>query len=302
MAFNANALTEQVKLEDGFKLATKAVTESKLAKSLIGSGNFQAGVITKAPILKLSTDVVFQKQGCGRVAIGDTVFTEKYVEVASLAVYKDICYKNLEGTYMAQALAKGDDPEQAILDGTITKQILDKEIALVNEAVEKALFLGDITLTGATNANLNKFDGIKKQVSAVSATTVAGATVIEKLQALYMAMPETDRLKEDAYIFISDSIFEEYKLALWNKNMFREDGNTTLAGTSIKLFPTSGLNGTREVYALRLENLQLAFNGSPETTDFDLWYSKDDNIFKQNTYFSVGISVIFPEDVRKATV
>ncbi|MOA54612.1 hypothetical protein D3C78_1782640 [compost metagenome] len=83
--------------------------------------------------------------------------------------------------------------------------------------------------------------------------------------------------------------------------MYHPDADGVLAGFGIKLFVSSGLKG-REVYATRLSNFQLAFNGSPETTGFDLWYSKDDNIFKQNTYFSVGVSVIFPEDVRKATV
>jgi hypothetical protein len=302
MAFNIDALSEQVKLEDGFKIATKAVAEAKLAKALIASGNFQAGVITRAPILKLDTTVTFQKQGCGRTAIGDTTLGEKYVDVASLAVYKDYCFKDLEGTYVAQALVKSDDPEDAVLMAEFTKQIIDKEVALVNAGVEKLLFLGDTAATGADSANINKIDGIKKQVAGIAATVVAGDTVIEKLQVLYMAMPELDRLQEDAYIFLSDALYEEYKLALWAKNMYREDGQITLAGTSIKLFPTSGLSGSREVYALRLSNLQLAFNGSPESTGFDLWYSKDDNIFKENTFFSVGISVIYPEDVRKATV
>ncbi|WP_158798086.1 hypothetical protein [Pedobacter sp. L105] len=305
MAFNVSALSEQIQLEDGFKIATKGVSQAKLAKALIASLNYQAGVITSAPIIKFDTTVTFQKQGCGRTAIGDTSFGEKYVNVASLAVYKDYCYKDFEGTYMAQALIRSDDPEEAVLMSSFTTQIIDKDVALINAAVEVALFQGDTTITGATAANLNKFDGIVKQVVTTSgntATVVTGATIVEKLQALYMAMPDLDKLQEDAYVFISDALYEEYKLALWAKNMYREDGNLTVAGTSIKLFPTAGLNGTRTALALRLSNLQLAFNGSPETTGFDLWYSKDDNIFKENTFFSVGIAVVYPEDVRYTTV
>ena len=300
MAFNVDALSEQVKLADGFKLATKAVSEAKLAKALISSGNFQAGVQGRAPIMKMDSSITLQKQGCGRVAgAGDTRFTEKYLEVEKLAVYKDICYDVLEGTYMSQALAKGDDPEDAILKPEYTNQILDKEIALVNAVVETALFQADKT---SSDANLNKFDGIKKQLAGVTATEVEGATIVEKLQALYMAMPEVDRLKEDAHIFLSETLYEEYKLALWAKDRYREEASGVLAATSIKLFPTAGLNGSREVYAMRLENLQLGFNGSPESTKFDLWYDKASNIFMQNTFFSIGISVVHPEDVRKATV
>ncbi|WP_449439639.1 hypothetical protein [Pedobacter steynii] len=302
MAFDVTGLSDQVKLLEPYNIATKAVSEAKIAQALISSGNFQAGVKNRAPILKMATDVVFQSQGCGRTAIGDTQLSEKFIDVARLAVYKDICYEVLEGTYYGQLLAKGDNPEESVLDSAITKQIIDKEVSLVNEAVERIIFLGDKSLTGSTNSNLNKIDGIKKQVASVSATTVSGATIVEKLQALYMAMPEVDRLKEDAYIFLSETVYEEYKLALWGKDRYSQDGVDKLAATAIKLFPTSGLNGQREVYATRLSNLQLAFDGSAESTGFDLWYSKDDNIFKENTFFSVGVSVIYPEDVRKATV
>jgi hypothetical protein len=303
--FNVDALSEQVRLLDGFKLATKSVKEAKTAKLLIGSGNFQAGVLTRSPIMKMNTDVVFQKQNCAvRNPLGGTTFQEVFVDVTKLAVYEDICYDKLEGTYMSQALiSTTDDPSEEVLMAEFTKQILDKQIALINLGVEKLIWLGNESLSGATN-NLNKISGIKSQVSGVSATTVSGATIAAKLQSLYFAMDEDDRLAEDAYIFVSEAVYEQYTVELWAADRFNSNKDTELklAGLNIKLFPTPGLSGTREVYATRLSNLQLAFAGSPEVDKIDLWFSKDDNIFKQNAFFSLGIKVIEPSDVKKATV
>lgn len=304
MAFNVEALSEQVKLQDGFKLATKGVKEAKTAKLLISSGNFQAGVLTRSPIMKMDTSVTFQKQGCGRTAIGGTSFAETFIDVAKLAVYKDICYADLEGTYMSQALISNtDNPSEEVLMAEFTKQILDKEIALINLGVEKLIWQGQTSLSGSTN-NLNKLDGILTQVSGVTATPVSGTTIVGKLQSLYMAMDEDERLMEDAYIFVSESVYEQYTIELWNADRFNsaKDVDLKLAGLSIKLFPTPGLSGNRTAIATRLSNLQLAFAGQPEVDNIDLWYSKDDNIFKENAFFSVGIKVIEPSEVKKATV
>ena len=299
MAFNVDALSEQVKLQDGFKLVTQGVKEGKTAKLLIGSGNFQAGVLNRAPILKFDTNITFQKQGCGRTALGDTTFGETYIDVEKLASYKDICYDVAEGTYLAQALmSTSNDPEDRVLMAEYTKQIFDKEIALMNLEVEKLIWSGDKALTNG----MKFIDGIKKQLTAVTATTVTGATIAEKLQKVYLAMDEDRRKLDDAYIFLSDSVYEQYKIELWGANRFHEDADLKLAGTSIKLFPTPGLSGTREVYGMNLSNLQLGFTGSAETDNIDMWYSKDDNIFKTNAFVSVGIKVITPSEVVKAVV
>lgn len=299
MAFNVDQLSEQVKLAEGFKLVVDGVKEGKTSKLLIDSGNFQSGVLSRAAILKMDTNITLQKQGCGRVAMGTTSFGETFLEVEKLASYKDICFDVIEGTYLDYALmSTSNDPEDRVLQGEYIKEIFAKEVALINLEVEKNIWSGDKTLTN----NLKHIDGIKKQLAGVTATTVAGDTIAKKLQKVYYAMDEDRRLLEDAYIFISESLYEEMYTEQYNLNLVREDVLFKVPGTQIKLFPTPGLSGTREVYGMNLSNLQLGFTGAPETDNIEMFYSKDDNIFKTNAFVSVGIKVITPSQVVKAVI
>jgi hypothetical protein len=86
--------------------------------------------------------------------------------------------------------------------------------------------------TASANVNLNKFDGFVKLIgsSAVEAnnttyygtpaTSITAANVVAIVDALYRAIPSQVVAKDDMTIFMSDSVFRTYTIALKNANMF----------------------------------------------------------------------------------
>jgi hypothetical protein len=296
--FNVDQLSEQYRNLEGNKIAVRNIKEAKTADALIASNNYQANVQGKAPVLKMSTESTLQAAGCGFNPMGSTTFSEKYLEVAKLQIAKSHCYSDLESTYVGHMLKNGDNPETDVLPVEITNQLIDMEVKQAAMKVERLIWSGD---KASQTADLKHIDGIRKQLTAVTATVVTGDSIIEKLIALYQAMPEETRDSEDAYVFMSPAMATEYRIAVWSKGNYHADAVDKVAAVGIKIFETPGLTGTREVYATTLSNFQLGFGGTTDAA-FKLWFSEDDQVFKQLASFSVGVTVIFPEDVRKAVL
>jgi len=303
MAFDKSALSEVIKqVNGGFKMVVNGIQEGVTVKLLKDSKNYQAGVITSAPILKMNTDVVLQKQGCGRIANGGVAFGETEVSVTKLASYQDWCFDDLEGTYLTEVTAAAEGVEDRVLSQEYVKQILDTQVAKMKLKGELLLWQGDTTKT--TNPDLKWFNGIEKQVAAgTTAISVSGSTSIsDKLYDLYDAVDEDILEAEDTYMFMSKAVHRAYARELYKADKTNVDTDLVFAKTDLKIIVVPGLKGSKNVYISRLSNFHMAFTGVPETESIEMWFSKDDNIYKLNAYFSLGIKVIDPSQVVFASI
>lgn len=304
MAFDVTGLSQHVK-NDSLKLATRAVAEAKTAQALIASGNYQSGVKGFAAILKLDTSLNFQSgASCGRTAIGDITLSDKKLEVVPLKDVKNFCPKAFYNTYLGIALAKGQDPAGETVSGEVVDQITDKRVKDVAKGVEELLWKGDKSITGTTS-NLRFVDGIRKQAVSASGSTLfvtSGTTTIQKLTSLYAAVPPEISEHEDFRIYIGEDLYKQYLIDIaMEKIPVPPKDDTILYGGTAKLFPTSGLNGSKAAYAMLESNLQLGMDGDSETEKFDLKFSMETEQWYQDVHFAVGISVVLPEEVYYAT-
>lgn len=308
MAFDVSALSNYTK-ENEALLVTSSVLGAKTASLIKAQGNVMVGVKSAEKINIMDTDAIFQAGGtCGFNASGTTTFTQRTVTVGKIKVNESLCPKSLEAKYLQKALPEGSRYDSIAFAADYT----GKKSARIAAQLETAIWQGD---TASANVNLNKFDGFVKLIgsSAVEAnnttyygtpaTSITATNVIAIVDALYRAIPSQVVAKDDMTIFMSDSVFRTYTIALKNANMFnyafdgKADSEFTLPGTSIKVVSTQGLNGVSKLYAARLSNLFLGTDLLNEEERYELFYAKEADEVRFVAEFKMGVNVAFLDEV-----
>jgi hypothetical protein len=299
MALDTTALSAQTDLISN-KLITKAIANSATAKKLIETSNYQAGVKTRAAVLKMSAGVTVQSgANCGRNPLDTTVFGEAVIVVAPLKTNENICAKAFYGTYLQAAISKGQH-EETISD-EIIEQVLAKKIEAVAAVNEKLLWNGDTAANVSTG--LQFIDGIRKQAKVGNtALTLVGTDTLSRLQNAYSQANIDVRHDEDFYVFVSEQVYDEYLLNLANKNIFKPTDDMKLFGTTGKLFVAPGLNGSREIYMGKLENIQLGTDGTDDSEKAGLVWSVETQSFYLDFAWAIGVKVIYPEEMSFAVL
>lgn len=297
MGFDISNLGSYIQ-NNGKEYALKSVASAKTAKALIDAKQVQFGVKGTAAILKLSSDVsLIDGSVCGARTGGSVIaLTNKNIVVKALKDEANLCPATLSNTFYANAVAMGQSPQEELVPAFATAIMDDRamKIAAVNE---KLLWIGDTSLTGSTN--FKRIDGIAKQVT--GATAVTGATVVEKLQNVFLATNVDVRGQEDYRIFIGEDTFANYKIALAAKNIYQPTEDSTLFGTIAKLFVTSGLNGSGKAFSMRLSNLQLGLDGEGDADSAEMRFSIETGQWYQDFKYSLGVAVIFQEEASVFT-
>jgi len=301
MAFDISQLGSYV-AESGKNYALVSVASANTAKALIDSKNVQMGVRGSAAILKLNSDVVLvDASSCGRVANTAVALSNKNIVVKPIADYLTICPEALWNTFYAESIGNTQAPEEEFLPAFANAIMEDraKKIAFANEQL---LWQGNTSLTGATN--LNRINGIITQVTGTTGTTltVTGATIVEELQNMFLQVPVNISEQDDFVIAIGRDTYNKYLVSLALKNIFRPVDDNSIYGTSGKFFVTNGLNGTNQAYALRWSNLVLGMNGDGEADKAELRYSIETRSWYQDFEYSLGIAVIYPNEVFYANL
>ena len=299
MALDVSALSAQTELISN-KLITKAIANSATAKALIDSGNYQAGVKSRSAVLKMSAGVTVQSgANCGRTALDTTTFGEAIITVAPLKTNENICQKAFYGTYLQAAISKGQH-EETISD-EIIEQVLAKKIEAIAAVNEKLLWNGDTAALPATG--LQFFDGIRKQAKVGNtALTLVGTDTLSRLQSAYSQSNIDVRHDDDFYVFVSEQVYDEYLLNLDNKNVFKPTEDMKLFGTTGKIMVVPGLNGTREIYMGKLENIQLGTDGLDDSEKTSLVWSIESQSFYLDFAWTLGVKVIYPEEMAFAVL
>jgi hypothetical protein len=297
MAFNTSGLSAYVENKSK-NIAVQAVKGSATAKLLIDNNSFQSEVKGSHAILKMDVDVNLQDgSACGRTALGSVTLTDKTITVKAIKDTQNICAKTLYNTYYAQMVANGQNPEGETFDPAFLDKILELKGAKIANAVEVLLWQGD-TLSGS--ANLNKIDGLLKQITAASdEITIAesGADVVAKLQSVFAAMPVQVRKQDDFRIFLGQDLYDSYVIAMANKNIYKPVEDFKLFGTTAILVPTPGLDSTNKVVAARISDLQFATDMVSEETKAVFKYSMETENWYLDYHFAVGVAAVHTSQI-----
>lgn len=303
MSFNISALPQYVD-QTSKKLLVDTVFGNQTATVLKDAGSVTLGVKGQYALQLLSTDVALQNStGCGRTPSGNANFTQAIITVYPLKDEQNLCPKPLENTWMVQYLTKG----QTYTESIFANEIMQARALKIAQENEKLIWQGDsVAQSGSTT--LGKFDGFAKQIKAgayiplTGGTIASGATVVEKLQGAFLATPSKITEQADAVMFLGTDVYNEYNVALALKNLFHPSADKTLFGTTIKLVPVDGLNGTRGVYVGRLRSFQLATDLLGESEKASMEYSIETQNIYMDFHYALGVKPVYVNEIGVATV
>ena len=316
MSFSISTLSNYTK-ENEAQLVTSSVLGAKTAALIKSAGNVMVGVKSAETINIMDTDAFFQAGGtCGWNASGTTTFTQRTVTVGKIKVQEALCPKALEAKYLQKALPTGSQYDSIPFE----QDYSDKKAKTIASQLETAIWNGDTT---SANGNLNKFDGFIKLIGAASGvvdanvsgfisgaplSSITAANVVSLFDGVYKAIPAKVVAADDMVIVCGQDTFRTYTIALKNANMFqysidvKADAEFVLPGTSIKVVALQGLNGTNDVYAMRLSNLFLGTDLLNEEEKFEIFFAKEADEVRFAAEFKMGVNVAFPDEIVKVAI
>jgi len=316
MSFSVSTLTNYTK-ENEASLVTSSVLGAKTAALIKSAGNVMVGVKSAETINIMDTDAFFQAGGsCGWNASGTTSFTQRTVTVGKIKVQEALCPKALEAKYLQKALPTGSQYDSIPFE----QDYSDRKAKTIASQLETAIWQGD---TASANGNLNKFDGLIKLIGAASGvvdanvsgyvsgaplSSITAANVVSLFDGIYKAIPAKVVSADDMVIVCGVDTFRTYTIALKNANMFnysfdgKADSEFVLPGTSIKVIALNGLNGTNDLYALRLSNLFLGTDLLNEEEKFEIFFAKEADEVRFAAEFKMGVNIAFPDEIVKVAI
>lgn len=211
--------------------------------------------------------------------------------VAPYKVNMELCEEDLRKKWMNNELIVRAGGETLPFE----EQITDNIIKGVNKQLENLVW-------NATDAS-NGFNGFLPLFDA-DANVIdvsAGATDYETALEVYKAIPA--EILDKAEIFVGDDKFRSIVLEITAKNLYHynpevDDAKTIiLPGTNTKLHAVPGLNGKKRMVACDPQNLYYGFNGSDDADSFDIWYSKDNQVFRVAIKFNAGVQYAFGDQI-----
>lgn len=292
MALNLSALPDYIN-QNSREFVTRAITENDTVKYLNSIGALRVGVKGKEAVQILDADVVIQlNENCGRTPSGDTDFSQVILEVVPLADFQNYCPKAFEKKWMSQYLTKG----QHYTDLLFAEDMMNVRASKIALANEKLIWQGD---TASADPNLNKFDGVLKQLATagVTATDLSATTdIVAQLQAM-VAGADADLLASgDFAIFLGKDKAVAYQIALANKNLFREGDALKVYGTDISIVGVAGLSGTGKAVAGRASHLIVGTDLVSDMDTASLDYSVETKQFYMDFQWALGVTLAFPDE------
>lgn len=295
MAFNVETITGYVE-EHKSELIGKAVLGAKTISML----NWMTGIKGATKINLIDTDAVIQNgEACGFAASGDSKITQREIDPKLLKVNMEYCPKTLLNTYLQHEVKIGAGRETLPFEAKLTEGIAES----VASKLEKMIWKGNAT-------NDNEFDGIVTILNSAATNVVTEATGTTASKAIldtYMAIPSEVVSKGDVVIFVSEGTYRKYIQELVASNKYHydpkyADGEYVVEGTNVKVVAVTGLipttaDTTEYIVASSLSNLFYGTDLAGDEETFDIWFSKDERVYKVAIEWLSGAQIAYPSEV-----
>jgi hypothetical protein len=303
--YDISALADYVDQQSEM-INVKQVTEAKSMEYM----RLQTGIKHKEIIKLLDDQISLQDATCKMTASGDTVFTDREIEVASIGWMKEFCNNDLVGFWTQLALRAGaaSENEEMVFEEAIVSLLMDKQ-ALINENL---IWQGDKL---SADANLNKIDGFIKILTVANSCVELNTTSSPQIDStnaysimrdsVYANTPKNIKRNPSFVAFVGCEVFEHLKANLVDLNLFHYNPETLsngmdsiiLPGTSMRVVSVPGLDNSDNVYTGISTDFVVGTDLESDFDEFKIWYSMDDDILKMRCKYRIGVQVPFPDQV-----
>lgn len=264
-----------------------------------------AGVKSSAALNILTSDIAFGNGAvCGWNEAGTSTLSQRVLTTGQIKVNMAICDKTLLGKWAEYQVRIAAGQKNLPFEEDLMRDLARR----IANALEVAIWQGDTT---SGNANLNKFDGVVKLLSAsgsgvITSAAVSGETKMAAVKRALLAMP-AGTIKEDSVIWCGTSFLRDYEQELVTANLFHfEPGmdydSITIPGSRVKLQATQGLDGVNYIVAGQLSNFFFGCDLMDDSEKFEVWYSQDNREFRIAVEFNAGVQVAFPGNIVLAGI
>lgn len=229
---------------------------------------------------------------CGFSANGDTKFSQRNIVTKVVKVNSQWCPKDLLGKYTEWAVNISAKNPNLPFEEYITAGIVED----VDKQIENIAWMGsdDLGISGVTEILSADTATVKKEYA-------AGTSAYDIVKQAYMAIP-VDVL-DKAQIFVGRDLFREFMNDMVEKNYYHYsagEGSLTefiFPGTNIKVNATAGLDGSGLAVAGDPKGIVMGVDLVNDKEEFDLFFSKDDRVWKLVIEFVLGFQVAFPDEM-----
>lgn len=260
----------------------------------------QTGIKKSAYLNYLDLTPSFQDgSACGFNPLDQINLTHKEIEVATLKVDGQICPETLLGKY-GEWLVRVNATENEL---PFEQYILDTLVAQINKGIETLIWTGD---TG----NSDPIDGFLTQFAAdasvITSAIAAGTNAYEGILQVYLAMPE-EAVERGAVLFVAPEVFRIAVAGLVAANLYNyaapagDVDEFILPGTNAKVVKAPGLAGSLKIVGTFGDNLVYGTDGENDSEDVDVWFSKDDRLFKYEVKWNTGVAYHFGDQIVVGT-
>ena len=260
----------------------------------------QTGIKKSAYLNYLDLTPSFQDgSACGFNPLDSINITHKEIEVATLKVDGQICPETLLGKY-GEWLVRVNATENEL---PFEQYILDTLVAQINKGIETLIWTGD---TG----NSDPIDGFLTQFAAdasvITSAIAAGTNAYEGILQVYLAMPE-EAVERGAVLFVAPEVFRIAVAGLVAANLYNyaapagDVDEFILPGTNAKVVKAPGLAGSLKIVGTFGDNLVYGTDGENDSEDVDVWFSKDDRLFKYEVKWNTGVAYHFGDQIVVGT-
>jgi len=292
-------------LEDYTNENTGLIAAALYSAPTISEIEVIAGQKSNVKLNKLAHTLTLAAKACGGwSAAGSTVLTQQEVTVCPIQYEEALCPADLETKWFSQLMRDGSNED----DFPFAQFILEDKMKALSSQVEYMFWQGN---SAGGSGNLALCNGILYSLSGNSSDTywsgstdVTSSGIIASINGLILNMPEVIYGEEDVIIYCSSAVYRTYIQALITANLYNYadaiNGKTlrvTVPGHNVEVIATGGLRGTDTLFLTTKSNMVFVTDLLSETSDLDMWWSKDNREVRIAGQFMFGAGVYFPEYV-----
>lgn len=222
---------------------------------LLDAQSVMPDVKSKAQIPSIHIGDSTTAYNCDWSPSGTYAIATKSIEVADLAVQKEICEKDMNPLFISALMRSGSNNEDFV-PPAVMDVILQQQVRVVNKEVEFMIWRGDTG--GAVGNYLDRIDGflVKFLADATVIDVIGVATTAANIQGeldrIKAVIPDVMRSTYDeptVGFWMSPGNVDKYRSSLVNAFNNPDKIQPELSYVGIKIFPTTGLTDSDIVFA-----------------------------------------------------
>ena len=289
MSFNVSALST-IKQEYDANLAVPFLLDNVFLNPKNKLVKIQPNVKGTYSVNVLTSTISVATGHCGFSAGGSDALSQVDITVVDKNVAKEFCMKDLND-YWASAYLSAGSYENSL---SVEQSFFQENARRIAKAVEDQAIADVFSYINTNSGSSN--------VVTTTAMTIANASVVADsiIDSMIANAPELTQL-ENVYMFMSTANFSSLRRNYAAANKFHTEplngieNSLRIDGTNVTAIGLGGLS-TNQMLLTSSDNIYFGTDIVDEaSTDFDIWYSKDDRIVKMYSAWKQGAAIVFPQ-------